>query len=224
MIMGLLNFFRKKQNIPKYYKNYPEIPYISPNRDMEDWIKKVSMFPNMVVKREMMIRNEDGLLPGHVYMLYWLNKYTNKRVPVYFEYKYGLDFEKEVHFLQSKGFLNVTKKPTEKGFEIIKKYQSIIDKHNEQNHKKTDEEIYQDTIKSIISTQKNFLRNGFNKYEYIGNHDSCPMCKKLDGQVFELSELKIGVNAPPMHKKCRCSIAPHLDRDTWDRELGKRSL
>lgn len=40
----------------------------------------------------------DGLLPGHIYMLYWLKKYKNKRVPAYFEYRYGIDFEKEKSF------------------------------------------------------------------------------------------------------------------------------
>lgn len=50
----------------------------------------------------MMVRNEDGLLPGHIYMLYWLNKFTNKRIPQYFEYEYGIDFEKEVILLRDR--------------------------------------------------------------------------------------------------------------------------
>lgn len=222
--MGLFKFFRKKQKIPQYYRDYPEIPYISPDRDMEDWNEKVSMFPNMLVKREMMVRNEDGLLPGHVYMLYWLNKYSNKRIPAYFEYKYGLNFENELDFLQSKGLLDNKKKPTEKGFFIMEKYHNVIEEHNKKNRKKTDEELYLEAMKSISATRTRLVKDGFSKYEYIGNPDSCTKCKKLDGKIFKLSELQIGVNAPPMHKKCRCSIAGYFDRHKWEEDLRKRGL
>lgn len=43
-----------------------EEPYINPNRDMNEWNKRIEMFPDMAVSPDMMIRNEDGLLPGHV--------------------------------------------------------------------------------------------------------------------------------------------------------------
>lgn len=222
--MGLFRFFKKKPKKFKSYEGYPEQPYISPGRDMKEWTKKVSMFPNMLVKREMMIRNEDGLLPGHIYMMYWINKYTNKKIPAYFEYKYGINFENEVLFLKKSDLLSENSKPTDKGLELIDKYQEIIDHHQKANKKKTNDEIYNDAVKSTLNQKKSLKEQDFKQYTYLASHNSCPSCKKLDGQVFDVSKLEIGVNAPPMHKKCTCSISSYMDRQAFEEDLQRRGL
>ena len=117
--------------IKRFYADYPEKPYISPNRE-ENWIEKAEMFPKQsIIPKSIMTRFSDGLLPGHVYMLYWLKKYKDKRVPVYFEYKYGVDFEKERLFLIEKGYLNTDYKPTEKGEKAIEEHHKVIVEHNQ---------------------------------------------------------------------------------------------
>lgn len=35
---------------------------------------------------------------------------------------------------------------------------------------------------------------------------TCPLCENLNGQVFEISNLNVGVNQPPLHTSCRCSL------------------
>lgn len=47
---------------------------------------------------------------------------------------------------------------------------------------------------------------GFRKYRYLATLDerTCPVCGRLDGEVFLLSKAKAGTNFPPMHKNCRC--------------------
>lgn len=115
--------------IAMFYADYPEIPYISPDRK-SDWIEMAQLFPKITpVQKQMMQRFANGLLPGHVYMLYWLKKYTNKKVPSYFEYKYGIDFEKEKAFLHMEGFLDSTNKPTAKGEKAIEIYSKVIENH-----------------------------------------------------------------------------------------------
>ena len=54
---------------------------------------------------------------------------------------------------------------------------------------------------------------GLDKYEFLGRdeHDIGCACKKLDGQVFFYSEMRAGVNAPPIHPNCRCAIIPVID-------------
>lgn len=54
---------------------------------------------------------------------------------------------------------------------------------------------------------------GLTKYEYLGRdeHDIGCKCKELNGKVFYYSEMKAGVNAPPMHPNCRCAIIPVID-------------
>lgn len=131
--MGLRDLFKRKtvreRIIDTFYSDYPEIPYIADDREAE-WIERASLFEQSLVKRSMMQRYTDGLLPGHVYMLYWLGKYTNKRVPAYFEYKYGIDFEKEKQFLFDNGFLDSANKPTEKGKRAIEEHHDVIESHS----------------------------------------------------------------------------------------------
>lgn len=35
---------------------------------------------------------------------------------------------------------------------------------------------------------------------------TCPLCLDLNGQVFKIKELQVGVNQPPLHPSCRCSL------------------
>lgn len=58
------------------------------------------------------------------------------------------------------------------------------------------------------------LENGNTHYIFmaVGSHP-CPACMELDGQVFKISEMMAGTNAPPMHPQCHCATAP-----VWDEE------
>ena len=205
--MGLFNKKKKSKTaaeiINKLYADYPEIPYISDSRE-KDWIERIEIFPEQsIIPKEMMTRFKDGLLPGHVYMLYWLKKYTNKKVPVYFEYKYGIDFEKEKLFLKSKGFLNDSDKPTPKGEKAIANHYSVIEKHTPPKPDRS----FEGLSKQALEQRDSFIRNGFKEYEFITNRDCCEKCAQLNGKHFPVKDFKIGVNAPPMHEGCRCSIA-----------------
>lgn len=131
--MGPFNAFRKQsiknKIIAAYYKSYPELPYISELRD-ENWIEMVRTFPNMLVSKNNMTRYSDGLLPGHVYLLYWADKYYGKdrKVPEYFEFEYGINYEREKSILTDLGYLSRRGKLTEKGRAAIKKHYNIIEK------------------------------------------------------------------------------------------------
>lgn len=217
--MKLFDYLKKAQQnsirnkiILTFYLTYPEKPYISKDRKA-DWIEKAAMFPDdSVVQRAMMKRNADGLLPGHVYMLYWLKRYTNKKVPAYFEYKYGIDFEKERAFLLDNGFLDSMNKPTEKGEKAIEKYSKVIANHTPKIRDVSIEGI----SKQILKQRDDIRRNGFKRYVFIANRNCCPICADLDGKSFPISKLKIGVNAPPMHDRCSCSIAAYEDPDEYE--------
>lgn len=85
-----------------FYKDYPEMPFISKDRELNtNWIEQVKL-SGVTPKKEKMVRYPDNLLPGHVYMLYWLSKYNNKKIPAYFEYEYGICFKREKFFLEKK--------------------------------------------------------------------------------------------------------------------------
>jgi SPP1 gp7 family putative phage head morphogenesis protein len=205
---------KSQKIIEMFYADYPETPYISNDRKPE-WIEMAKTFPKTaIVKKSMMKRYSDGLLPGHVYMLYWLKKYTNKKVPSYFEYQYGIDFEKERTFLLNEGFLDSTNKPTAKGDKAIENHSKVIENHAPKRDVSI-AEISQQILKQRDSLQK----NGFKEYQFIANRNCCAICTALNGKHLPLSALEIGVNAPPMHEGCSCSIAAYEARRELDEIL-----
>lgn len=67
-------------------------------------------------------------------------------------------------------------------------------------------------------------QGGFDSYEFIAEPDACPVCKELDGKIFKFEDREIGVNAYPMHPNCRCSQAPAMNREEWEKDLERRGL
>lgn len=67
--------------------------------------------------------------------------------------------------------------------------------------------------------KESFERNGYKEYMFItsGNDNVCPDCEALHGQHFKVSEMQAGVNAPPMHPRCHCSVASYMDSDKYKR-------
>ena len=121
----------RKKIYRRYYRGYPEMPYISQDRELNtNWIDQADTFPaSNIIPKAMMIRYSDGLLPGHVYMLHWILNVHRKRIPAYFEYKYGIDFVKEKDFLFENGFIDENDKLTPEGFDAIERHKKVIDEH-----------------------------------------------------------------------------------------------
>lgn len=78
----------------KVYQDYPEHPYISPQRDLDAWEKYPEKFPYSKVEVRQMQRLEEDLLPGDIIMLWRIgfDNFTNESmIPDYFEYRYGVE-------------------------------------------------------------------------------------------------------------------------------------
>lgn len=66
----------------------------------------------------------------------------------------------------------------------------------------------------------NYERNGITQYEYLAvNPSACPICKELDGRIFDVARMKAGLNAPPIHPNCHCTTAPHIDDTDYEQWL-----
>lgn len=37
----------------------------------------------------------------------------------------------------------------------------------------------------------------------------------MNGRTFKIEDGRIGVNLPPLHPNCRCSVASHIDDDEF---------
>lgn len=82
-------------------------------------------------------------------------------------------------------------------------------------------------IERVVRTESRFVRNeasaqayeeyGYTKYKFSshteGRHSdrTCSECKRLNKEVYKFSERMPGINYPPMHPNCRCTIIPVID-------------
>ena len=57
-----------------------------------------------------------------------------------------------------------------------------------------------------------FKEVGVEKFEFVATLDTrtSEICEEMDGQVFNMSEYEIGVNAPPLHCNCRSTTVPYF--------------
>lgn len=62
---------------------------------------------------------------------------------------------------------------------------------------------------------------GFDEYEFITSIGCCPECRELDGKTFPISEEMPGLNSPPMHPFCRCSIAAAMNEEAYEQWLDQ---
>ena len=79
------------------YADYPEQPYISPDRDLKLWEEQPEKFPYKKVERSKMVRLDEGVLPG--------NFTTDTHIPDYFEYRYGVNSDESLELLIDLGYI-----------------------------------------------------------------------------------------------------------------------
>lgn len=92
----------------KIYKDYPEMPYISDDRDVKAWEENPHDFYYGVIEKKNMVRLSEGILPGHIIMLWRVhfNTFSNETIyPQYFEYRYGVDGDEALDTLVKKGYI-----------------------------------------------------------------------------------------------------------------------
>lgn len=79
--------------------------------------------------------------------------------------------------------------------------------------------IKTDAAQMLVRTEHNYFhaknelkslaRAGISEYEFMAllSDETCNVCKSLDKKHFPVSDAIIGVNCPPMHIGCRCTIS-----------------
>lgn len=58
-----------------------------------------------------------------------------------------------------------------------------------------------------------YQKAGVKSYELLSAHDdkACDRCKEMDGKQFKFTEMKVGINYPPLHPNGRCAVIPVLN-------------
>ncbi len=98
------------KTLEEIYAGYAEIPYVSKERDLQDWINNPEKYPYKKVEKSQMIRLKEGILPGDLILLWRIgfNNFTTESIfPEYFEYRYGVDASKSIELLQQLGMIRL---------------------------------------------------------------------------------------------------------------------
>jgi hypothetical protein len=128
--------------ISKVYENYEEQPYISPTRDLKKWEENPGDFHYGVIEKKKMIRLPEGILPGHIIMLWRIHfgNFTNETwIPEYFEYRYGVDSDEVIAKIKKKDYIEVASATESLGVLTIPKLKIILGKYKLSDKGKKDE-------------------------------------------------------------------------------------
>ena len=73
-------------------------------------------------------------------------------------------------------------------------------------------------IVSIVQTQAKkfyFKTHGIDQYQIVLSENSniCEKCQEMDGKIFHIDELEVGVTAPPFHPNCGCTMVPYIEEE-----------
>jgi len=93
------------QRILEIYKSHENMPYISPERNIDEWLLDAKPVP----KRNMLTLN-DNLLAGDIILLWRIGfgTFTTETwFPKYFEYTYGINAPENLKKLEDEGYVEV---------------------------------------------------------------------------------------------------------------------
>ncbi len=81
-------------------------------------------------------------------------------------------------------------------------------------------------VERLLRTEVNYVLNqatldgykeaGIEKYEFSATLDSrtTQICSELNGEIFEIKKIAVGLNYPPMHPRCRSTTIPIIDYES----------
>ena len=81
-------------------------------------------------------------------------------------------------------------------------------------------------VERLLRTEVNYTLNqatldgykeaGIEKYEFSATLDSrtSQICSELNGEIFEIKKIAVGLNYPPMHPRCRSTTIPVIDYES----------
>ncbi len=68
----------------------------------------------------------------------------------------------------------------------------------------------------------NYERYDIEQFVFLAESSACDICLDLNNQVFDVKNMLPGENAAPIHPHCHCTVAPHYDREAWEKEQDEK--
>lgn len=163
--MALFDFFKRETpketidldkevaRIAAIYETYPEFPVMSADRDVDIWLQAVANGSVTIVPKEHMTRNEDGLLPGEVLLLDWVNEKdsTFTDFPDFFEIEFGIDPVEATNQLLFSDYLDILNEPSVLEFWSLTQLNDVLEENGLT--------ICSDKKKAITKIKKEFSKD-----------------------------------------------------------------
>ncbi|MBO0472035.1 hypothetical protein JZO66_15865 [Enterococcus sp. DIV0242_7C1] len=142
--MALFDFFKRETpketidldkeatRIAAIYETYPEFPVMSADRDVDIWLQAIANGSVTIVPKEHMTRNEDGLLPGEVLLLDWVNEKdsTFTDFPDFFEMEFGIDPVEATNQLLFSDYLDILNEPSVLEFWSLTQLNDVLEENS----------------------------------------------------------------------------------------------
>ena len=87
-------------------------------------------------------------------------------------------------------------------------------------------------VERLVRTESSYFSNqgelqsyqemGIAEYEFLGG--GCDICQALNGQCYLITEAEPGLNLPPIHPNCKCTIRAKAQRDMFKNREGANPL
>lgn len=169
--MALFDFFKRETpketidldkeaaRIAAIYETYPEFPVMSADRDVDIWLQAIANGSVTIAPKEHMTRNEDGLLPGEVLLLDWVNEKdsTFTDFPDFFEMEFGIDPVEATNQLLFSDYLDILNEPSVLEFWSLTQLNEVLEENGlttcsdqEQAITKIKKEFSKDYITNMI--------------------------------------------------------------------------
>lgn len=141
------------------YSDYEHKPFINPERtkqDLQRMYDERSTFPGVLVQKEAITFYKSlGIFRGDIIVLNWTmkNNEKNKKIPQYFETRYGVDFFESIARLENNGYLisrinnsfsekiQILVSITSKGHDLLVDKSEIIFSNDSHHNGLTDSEL-----------------------------------------------------------------------------------
>lgn len=222
------------EDVDNFFRLHPEYSALMPVRESIYKLNRLEGLQLSIMKQQLGLSSEEAALIGDHLLSYTISTYKGVQGLIPFNQFDGraakqvgqkiikdTDFEERLLANREKlaNYLNNDiAKGIARGDSYDKLSKQICDRFDGVSRRSAYRLLYTEGTRMFNrANSEAFAEVGINQYRYCtaGDNRVCSDCKALDGNVYDTSEARDGINYPPMHPWCRCHTEPAVDWDKW---------
>lgn len=217
-----------------FFRLHPEYSALMPVRESFYKLNRLEGLQLSIMKQQLGLSSEEAALIGDHLLCYTISTYEGVQGLIPFNQFDGraaklvgqkiindADFEKRLQANREKlaDYLNNDiAKGIARGDSYDKLNKQIRERFDGVSRRSSYRLLYTEGTRMFNrANSEAFAEAGINQYRYCtaGDNRVCSDCDALEGNVYDISEARDGINYPPMHPWCRCHTEPAVDWDKW---------